>query len=67
MDKHKKLIEKQITKANENIIYKMGFIGALVFYISHAQTFWIGIFGIVRAAVWPAMLVYETFNFFLLK
>jgi len=40
-------------------IYGLGFIGALVYFISHATSFWIGLFGVFKAMVWPAFLVYE--------
>lgn len=40
-------------------IYGLGFIGAAVYYISTATTFWIGIIGFLKAIVWPAFLVFE--------
>ncbi len=40
-------------------IYGLGFIGAAVYYISQATTFWIGVLGFLKAIVWPAFLVYE--------
>jgi hypothetical protein len=40
-------------------IYGMAFIGALVYYIQHASTFWMGILGIIKAIFWPAMLMYN--------
>lgn len=44
-------------------IYGLGFIGAAVFFIGHATTFWAGVLGIFQAMVWPAFLVYEAFKF----
>jgi hypothetical protein len=44
-------------------IYGMGFLGALVYYISHATTFWLGVLGIFKAIFWPAMLVYELLKY----
>ena len=41
-------------------IYGMGFIGALIYYISTATGFWIGV---LKALVWPAFLVYEALKF----
>jgi len=38
--------------------YGLGFIGAVVFYVQHAQTLGQGVLGILKAIVWPAMLVY---------
>ncbi|MCL5667124.1 MAG: hypothetical protein M1383_05140 [Patescibacteria group bacterium] len=40
-------------------IYGLAFIGALVYYIQHAQTFWMGALGVLKALIWPAMLVYK--------
>ena len=44
-------------------IYGLGFIGALVYYISTATGFWIGVWGVLKALVWPAFLVYELLKF----
>ncbi|MGD2035144.1 MAG: hypothetical protein PVF73_08830 [Bacteroidales bacterium] len=40
-------------------VYGLGFIGAAIYYIVHATTFWMGVFGFLKAIVWPAFLVYE--------
>ncbi len=40
-------------------VYGLGLIGAAVYYIGHATTFWIGVLGFLKAIVWPAMLVFE--------
>jgi len=40
-------------------IYGLGLIGAAVFYIQAAATFWGGVLGILKAIVWPAFLVYK--------
>lgn len=39
-------------------IYGLGFIGAAIYYISIATTFWAGVLGFLKAIVWPAFLVY---------
>lgn len=44
-------------------IYGLGMIGAWVYYLSHAATFWIGALGILKGIVWPAMLVYELLKY----
>jgi len=44
-------------------VYGLGFIGALVYYMQHATTFWIGVLGLLKACVWPAFLVYELLKF----
>ena len=43
-------------------VYGLGFIGAAVFYIQQATTFWEGFFGLLKALVWPAFLVYKLFG-----
>ena len=40
-------------------IYGMAFIGGVVFYIQHATSFWAGVLGILKAIVWPAVLMYK--------
>ena len=44
-------------------VYGLGFIGAAVYFISHAITFWMGVLGFLKAIVWPAFLVYESLKF----
>lgn len=43
--------------------YFMGFIGAAIFYIQQASTFWTGVLGFLKAIVWPAFLVYDLLGF----
>lgn len=43
--------------------YLLGLIGALVYYLQTASTFWMGIAGILKALVWPAFLVYHLLQF----
>lgn len=40
-------------------IYFLGFVGAAVFFISQATSFWLGVLGFLKAIVWPAFIVYE--------
>ena len=44
-------------------VYGLGFIGAVVYYISHATGFWMGVLGFLKALVWPAFLVYELMKY----
>lgn len=44
-------------------LYGLGFIGAAVFYIGEATTFWVGVLGFLKALVWPAFLVYDALMF----
>ena len=40
-------------------IYGLGFVGALIYFIQHGTTFLAGALGVLKAIVWPAMLVYK--------
>lgn len=40
-------------------LYGLGVIGALVYYIQHATTFWIGVIGVIKAIFWPGVLLYK--------
>jgi hypothetical protein len=44
-------------------VYGLGLIGAAIYYIQHAGTFWIGVLGILKAIVWPVILIYNLFGF----
>jgi hypothetical protein len=39
-------------------IYGLGFLGALVYYLTTATSFWMGVIGVLKAMVWPAIIVY---------
>jgi hypothetical protein len=45
-----------------NAIYGLGLIGAAVYFISHATSFWMGVLGFLKAIVWPAFLIYQAFK-----
>jgi len=40
-------------------VYGLGFVGALVYYVQHASTLQMGLLGLVKAIVWPAIFVYK--------
>lgn len=44
-------------------VYGLGFVGAAVYHISIATSFWVGVLGFLKAVVWPAFLVYELLKF----
>ena len=44
-------------------VYGLGIIGAAVYFISNATTFWMGVIGFLKALVWPGFLVYKAFEF----
>jgi hypothetical protein len=41
-----------------NAVYGLGFIGAAIYYITTATSFWMGVLGVLKAIVWPAFLAY---------
>jgi len=45
--------------ATGGAVYGLGFIGAAIYFISQATTFWLGVLGFLKALVWPAFLVFE--------
>ncbi|HEX8965653.1 MAG TPA: hypothetical protein VF820_04455 [Patescibacteria group bacterium] len=45
-------------------VYGLGLIGALIYFIQHATSFWIGVLGVLKAIFWPAFLVYRVFEYF---
>ncbi|WP_109302348.1 hypothetical protein [Aquimarina sp. AU474] len=55
--------EKVQKRASSNTVYGLGFVGAVIYYITHATGFWMGVLGFLKAIVWPAILVYEVFKF----
>ncbi len=44
--------------------YLLAFIGAAVYFIQKAVGFWAGVLGFLKAAVWPAILLYKLLEFF---
>jgi len=45
--------------AHSGAVYGLGLIGAAIYFISQATSFWCGALGLLKAIVWPAFLVYE--------
>ncbi len=50
--------------AGAGAVYGLGLIGAAVYYLQHATTFGVGVFGILKAIVWPALVAYKLLEFF---
>ncbi|MBS1532247.1 MAG: hypothetical protein JSU01_18240 [Bacteroidetes bacterium] len=42
-----------------SVLYGMGFLGALVYFIVHAVSFWSGVLGVIKAIFWPAFVIYK--------
>lgn len=49
--------------ASSDAVYGLGFIGAAIYFISGATTFWLGVLGFLKAIVWPVFLVYEVLKY----
>jgi len=54
---------KHVHEGGGGAIYGLGLIGAVVYYISTATGFWMGVLGVLKALVWPAFLVYGVLKF----
>ena len=49
--------------AGGGAVYGLGLIGALVYYIQTATSFWDGVWGALQSLVWPALLVHGLLSF----
>lgn len=47
-----------------NVVYGLGLIGALVYYLQAATDFGSVVVGILKALVWPAFVVYKLLESF---
>jgi len=52
------------TGAGGNAVYGLGLIGAGIYFFVEASDFWGYVLAIPKAIVWPAIAVYELFQFF---
>lgn len=64
MEEENKECKKKTNAPASGAVYGMGFIGAAVYFISVATSFWTGVLGFLKAIAWPAFLVYEAFRYF---
>jgi hypothetical protein len=52
--------ERQWSHSTDSgIIYVLGVIGAAVYYVKEAEGFWPVVLALLKAFVWPALLVYK--------
>ncbi len=40
-------------------VYGLGFLGALIYFLQHAATLGDGFMGVIKAVVWPGVLIYR--------
>jgi hypothetical protein len=56
---HLKKGGKQAVGSSGGAIYGIGVLGAVVYYIVHATSFWMGLLGIIKAIFWPGFVLYK--------
>jgi hypothetical protein len=70
---YKELLQKSVCTPLENLtdysgkwqnmkhgaIYGFGVIGAAVYFVQNSRGFWMGCIGVLKALVWPAIIVYK--------
>jgi len=56
-------IIRQTNNGAGGAIYGLGLIGAWVYYIGQATTFWLGVLGFLKGIVWPAFLVFALMKY----
>ncbi len=44
-------------------VYGLGFIGAVVYFLQHSVSFGDGFVGILKAIIWPALVVFKLLEF----
>ncbi len=49
--------------SSNNCVYGLGVIGAAIFFMAKATSFWAGVLAILKALVWPVFMVYELLKF----
>jgi hypothetical protein len=57
-------MKEQIQKnaSASGAVYGLGLIGAAIYFISIATSFWMGVLGFLKAIIWPVFLVYQAFK-----
>lgn len=54
---------RNIYRGGGDAVYGLGLIGALIYFIQQATTFTMGLLGVGKAIVWPALVVYELLKY----
>jgi len=60
---HDRRGRKAVYRGASEAVYGLGLIGAWVYYIGHATTFWLVVLGFFKGIVWPAVLVYQLMSY----
>lgn len=61
--KTQQVATKNIYRNASEAVYGFGLVGAAVYYIQHATTLAMGLVGVLKAIVWPALVVYKLLEF----
>lgn len=48
---------------DQGAFYGLGMIGAGIYFIAAATTFWAGVLGFLKALVWPVFLVHAALKY----
>ena len=65
MEQENKICNKKCCGRNRSTmsgdaVYFFGLVGSAVYYVQHSDTFMMGLIGILKAIIWPAMMIYKT-------
>lgn len=44
-------------------LYGLAFVGAVVYYVQNATSFWVGVWGVIKAIFWPGVLMYKLLEY----
>lgn len=58
MQKHVKVVHENVGGGG-GAVYGLGLVGALIYYIQTASSFGEALWGIIKAILWPAFLIYS--------
>jgi hypothetical protein len=56
--------KRMTSHGGSGMVYFLAVIGAAVYYVQQSTTFWGGVLGLLKALVWPAMLIYKALEYF---
>lgn len=62
MEEQIKIINKH-TGGGGGAVYGLGLLGALVYYLQNANNFQQGVIGVIKAILWPALLIFNLLSY----
>jgi hypothetical protein len=57
------MAKNQYVRGGGEAVYGLGLIGAVIYYVQHANSLWMFILGLIKAVLWPAFVVYHLLGF----